>query len=1264
MWTPKRVLLLASGLFLAVVAYSIYAHFMGSINGLPHLPPYLDEVKDPLQGPARTIVQSNEAEERLLQAFGATCDEVNRPLRLWIGKKRLALAAQDYRILSDGRLLLYSFSIAVFNKETSPNQFPEINTASSKRAYLEFDEKIKSLMDIKDRRIVAGELVGDIRIKNNRRTPQPDDDIIVRVVDVSAQVSLNDNSLAALKSAGVPEKVLAKLNPLKDRVFQSQEQLSAELSKTLTMEERNGYQVLILNHADDPDKLGHLHFSESKLLIWTDSDVTLEDLQSKPRPTRITATGLELKLSTETAVAAKPSPAGRKPKMDNVNGIESILLKSEVNMDFWIDSGNSFLTASGSKSQPRPAAPASPMLPETVASDKGATPNTGSKNQINIRTHGPFRYHVARELARFDIAPGPIPYANRVVVTRIQPMTEQEKRKFLDEVLRDFPSMAQESNRPLLAELAKDLPPAESRKVLEKLSQGLSADERQRLTDIFGTGLALSKFDSLECDCLELQFRRKQTGEGKSNSENRSADLEIESAHATGKEVVLRSDAEVLEAHGTDFTFDAQIRLSVLKGAPEMWALKEGNELHARELRMLDQKGAQQVTAIGPGTIQLFDRTNGKKPHRARWTDKLVTSKDGVFDLLILTGNAAIVDDPLLIIDRQEDLFNDQKLVMAKSLLKAETLKIWLEPGKPEETVTNRESALQGRRRPQRVEAIGRVLVKSPELTVHDADRFVVRFKNQPSGSKEQQTATNADGLWPKAASENKGLPARSESDALNSNLISHPVAGNQPQPAVNPPRPITLKARSAEVLMSRTDSKNELEKVWTEGGVQVTQKGASPDDKGVVIRGETLELTRKPEGNFLVVTGDMAWLQLNKLVIVGSTVNIDQATNKAWVNGTGAMEMESNAALGGDAKSQNLSANHATSSSKAAAPARGHQGRSDKPRKQDPRLLRIFWKGFMHFNGKEAEFHEDVQVEEVKPRIPASGSAETGPGGTASPEQVTGRLLCKTMQVSIDPPVSLKGKDRSAPASKVQNLLCDAGSQPVQIENYDWLGEQLVKWQRIEGRTVTFDNETGAMVSSGPGIVRILQRGSSEGNVPVASPAASRKIAARPRNDEQMKLTSVKFSHRMWANNKTRVAIFYGDVEIVNLPADNPNVKIDIDNLPLSGMYMRCDQLKVYTSQENGKNGQVMEAHCTNGQEVNVKAREKTYDFEALALTVSYDESKDQVIFDGGPNGTARVYRYTGSRGNPPQELKARKIMYNRRTGKFTIVDGTGIGN
>src|SRR5262249_51007522 len=156
------------------------------------------------------------------------------------------------------------------------------------------------------------------------------------------------------------------------------------------------------------------------------------------------------------------------------------------------------------------------------------------------------------------------------------------------------------------------------------------------------------------------------------------------------------------------------------------------------------------------------------------------------------------------------------------------------------------------------------------------------------------------------------------------------------------------LSARSVEAHVLRSGSKNDLEKLWCEGAVRVRQEPSSPEDKGVDIRGESLQLTRLAEGNELAVAGGLAQVRMDKLFILGPEVNIHQTTNKAWVNGIGAMRLPSNTNFDGGKLSR-------------------------------PAEIVIHWKKAMFFNGKFAEFHGGVQA-----------------------EQENSRLLCQSMQVFL----------------------------------------------------------------------------------------------------------------------------------------------------------------------------------------------------------------------------------------------------------------------
>ncbi len=177
--------------------------------------------------------------------------------------------------------------------------------------------------------------------------------------------------------------------------------------------------------------------------------------------------------------------------------------------------------------------------------------------------------------------------------------------------------------------------------------------------------------DQLFCQHLELRLGHKEGGAGAHDDHSVDHGIEVQSAHAFGKkEVVLASDKQNLTARGYDFMYDARSQLTILKGDPnkadsEMWADQDNNLIRARELRIQDVKGPdgkvwRQVTAQGPGKLDLYDKKTEKRPTHATWQDKLVSTKDGAQDLMILTGKASFVDD-----DHAQTL-------------QADTLKVWL----------------------------------------------------------------------------------------------------------------------------------------------------------------------------------------------------------------------------------------------------------------------------------------------------------------------------------------------------------------------------------------------------------------------------------------------------------------------------------------------------------------------------------------------------------------------------------------------------------
>lgn len=861
---------------------------------------------------------------------------------------------------------------------------------------------------------------------------------------------------------------------------------------------------------------GPVYYEESKSIIWTTAAVEIKDLQNKPDPNQVRANGMELHLTQEATpkpgTKPKAPPPPKKPGPGAFAGVDTVVLRSDVEMHLYVDSSSGFL-GTGKE-------------PPKNADGKAAAP--AAKSHVVIKTQGPFHYDVAKNHARFEVSKDPGPFPNRVEVHRFH---EEYKR------------------------------------------------------------------DQLDCERLRIQFVNREAGEPGAKpaaADDRSLDLEIEHAHATGKDVTLTSDSESLDAHGNDFFHDAKTRTSILKGEPEMVAMKEGNEIHARELRLMEQqKGVQTAVALGPGRIELLDKATGKRPMKARWRDKLVTSKDGAFDLLVFTKDASFTDDE------------------HNQTLQGDTLKVWLDPPAPVAKDGKSPAAAQGRR-PHHVEAIGQVVARAPDLYVHDTDRLMLWFRDARPGEalpgsadRKQNAEKNQPAAGPTTAAVMPPVgpellppvPApAAPGEPLKPAAPAPPAADGAKKPPEKKPRPMDLTAKLVQAHVVRgLEGQYELERLWTEGAVHVIQAPAGPDDKGVDISGKTLKLTRQANGNVLVVTDDddLARLRLDKIYIEGPTVTIDQTTNKAWVNGHGRMEMESNANFQGD-----------------------------KLKKTVP--VNVYWQKTMYFDGQFAEFHGGVQA-----------------------QQEHALLLCQTMQVFLDREVSLKEGDKGGPPAKIRRLIADQG---VRVDDKEFENGVLIKRQQIDCPELSVDNEEGVMDATGPGVVRILQRGAADPTAPSPpKPPEGRKKSA---DDEVMKLTRVVYSGRLHGNNKTRVAIFLQDVEVVHLPSDDIKLEPDVDRLPLGGLYVRCDKLEVYSQRDKETINQQMKAIGR----AYTQSLDRTGKVTGSASTITWNEQKQQVIFDGN-GGVATLYREK-VKGGPREEMKGKKIIYWRSTGEMQGVE------
>jgi lipopolysaccharide export system protein LptA len=948
-------------------------------------------------------------------------------------------------------------------------------------------------------------------------------------------------------------------------------------ARKITAAELSG-DIYIINNRRTPQRdddlslftQGPLYYEESLHRVWTGAVVRVTDLQSKPKPMVICGTRMHLYLAAENQPGDAGKAAATRAKAGSSMKVERIELESEVDMNLWADARSGFL--GGGKDDSSPEQSASPK-PKSMATGmprpKEAAPAENAK--VKIMTQGPFRYDLLTDRATFDISHHSGPRPNVVTVDRYQ---EQE-----------------------------------------------------------------DKIDHLECDHLEIQFQRKSPAAAQAATDSRGEGLDIETVHATGKEVILTSDAELLEAHGTDFFHDKRTRLSILKGQPKMWALKEGNEIEAPELQLTDGKGTQQATALGEGHIRMLDKKTGDRPLEAHWKQKLIYAKDGPHDLLSLMGSASFVDHE------------------HAQQLEAQLLKVWLEPHK--EGKASPDSDAQ-RPLPRHVDALGQVRAVAPDMLIHDTDHLVLKFKDvaptaksvsaTPSGRETRSSEraaskpANPEPSRPPSSEDAAGpapAPVSPREEAVSPGKPSEPagpfpsresrgepvaaagaIPANAPSNSSKPKKPLDLSARYIEAHVLRSESKNELDKLWCEGAVRILQEPSGPDDKGVDVRGEKLHLVRQADGNILTVIGDYAHVQLDKLYIVGPEVNIDQTTNEAWVNGTGIMKLPGNGNIYGT------------------KPTKPPEAKS-----AEPADLTIAWEKHMLFDGQVARF---------------DWPSNQRRGRSVQAELESGRLACKALQVTLDRMISLREGEKGKQQANVQKVVCD---KDVWVEDCKREGSRVVDYDRIDCPLLSVDNgedkDDSVVNAGGPGTVRIFQFGTKEESAAQAGaskPAKGRAAAnpAQPKSKEESELTRITYESRMYANKKQGIAKFWDKVVVIHVPTDDPHLPIDDNHLPPGYLYMSCERLEVLKSKlPDGKTTQEMRAYG--------KVAIETQEFSGNADVVKYDESKEQVILEGSDANPAVLTKQKG-RGAKPDIVRGRKITYHRLTGEYEVEAGSQI--
>ncbi|MEI7684624.1 MAG: LptA/OstA family protein, partial [Planctomycetota bacterium] len=711
--------------------------------------------------------------------------------------------------------------------------------------------------------------------------------------------------------------------------------------------------------------------------------------------------------------------------------------------------------------------------------------------------------------------------------------------------------------------------------------------------------------DLLDCDRLDLQFRKKSGDSPGSN------DKDIEFAIATAKPqaiVELHLEGEEMHATGVEMHYFAPTAKvgprTIIKGAP-MHAMRQGNQIHCDELHLkgADKQGnGQEAYAKGPGKIDLLDKKTGRSTTHVLFKTSFTATKDRegerLFELLTLRGDASFIDE-----ENKHEIHA------------AQFLHVWLEDLKPDPKVDPKadpkadpkKSEGGQKSRPHKLEAFEKVQVRSPELNIRDANHLNVVFVEQKiipvAKSFEGVAVLPAIAASGPAKTTETGFKKDPAEPALPNIAVPNPTVAVAKE---KPKRPLEVTGTKISVQIATMGNVKELLEFLADGNVHITQEAENPKDKGLEIIGSTVSLTRKFGGDTLQVFGEprkLAQLQQNEMLLFGPKVTIDQVKNLAEVEGTGAMHMPSNTTLDGKKKN-------------------GH--------------ITIHWNKSMVFDGKFAEFVGGVEA-----------------------FQDNGKILCQEMQVTMDKPVVFK-KTNGNQTAKIDRIICNGREdrKVLILEEDRDAKNALQMYRRLLLAVVEVDNIEQKMNGSGPGVLDFISR-SSASDPGLAGGEKPKGAEPAKKDDEKiLKWTRVRFEGQMLSYPTAtggRQTTFLEQVRVYHQPGDDPNVR-DPSEVGPGGLFFTCQRLTIIQRKVGNKNSQEMIADGMNGM-VNFQAKE----FHGNAKMVKYDESQEQIIFEGVPGAPATLFKMPKIIGDRPQRIQGSKILYNRKTGEF-LLDGVTV--
>jgi lipopolysaccharide export system protein LptA len=727
--------------------------------------------------------------------------------------------------------------------------------------------------------------------------------------------------------------------------------------------------------------------------------------------------------------------------------------------------------------------------------------------------------------------------------------------------------------------------------------------------------------DKLTCETLAIHFQPhdepSQAKEGPKPKQDPKATadktrtLEVRRVVARGNPAVLSAPGSGAFAQGQRLEYDMQTRRVSLVDEKEVVFRQQTNEVHAKELHY--QPGADgrlgKFQAVGAGWLKwstgdlratadrAVPQARDQKPNRrfeATWRRQLHSYPHEGRQIISLEGEA-------------------KAQVTDMGRLDAEEIHAWLfevPQAAPATTVSGQPQKQKYDLVPDRMLAQTNVVVDSPQVTGR-MQKLEIFVHHRQEGQKRDQGSGIRD--------QGSGIGDRGEVASVGS--TSRPSPLQQRVTGAPSAQQFDVTGQWVQVQLVQLGRQAELSQLDIFGNARLLEtKTAKPDERPFLVEGKNVHATQAAPGAAKVTVSGAenipAHVEGRGLSLTGGAINLDQGSNKLWIDGPGVMTQ----IVDGDLN-----------------------GKKSGP----PQPLHINWQGRMEFDGQRAVFDHAV---------------------VAKRQQES--LQTQTLEVLLNRRIDMASpKQTDSQRPDIDQILCRGGLFLERRESDERGPSSHEKMQAVD---LTIVRSSGAVLANGPGWITRWYRGSANTELnlpgfgaaagpaataksPPGKPAAPRPTGAQAAPDETLNYLRVDFQQALRGNINERVMIFSDQVQTVHVPVKNWGETVNPDRpeqLGERGIVVKCDKLQLTEMQDPGPTQAKAKSFEVDAVS-NAMAEGQT--FTAKAARMSYSQGKDMLVMEGTGRTPAELWRQQ-TVGAPPSHLAAQRIEYHRQTNHISI--------